>query len=132
MSEYELTSLVYDLFRDMDAQIEFWMQATFAVVVAVYFAGHRLSLGLRRFLALLYLAASVQSALRWVLYLRRVLVHREEMTDLGYSDIPTTWWLVGSVTTLLAVIFVGGVIGTVYFLARKDAWHSGDEAPAQD
>ena len=128
MTEYELTSLVYDLFRDMDAQIEFWMQATFAVVVAVYFAGHRLSLGLRRFLSVLYLAASAQSALRWVLYLRRVLAHRQTMADLGYSDIPTTWWLVGSVTTLLAVVFVGGVIGTVYFLARKDSWEQGRAA----
>jgi hypothetical protein len=128
MSEYELTSLVYDLFRDMDAQIEFWMQATFAVVVAVYFAGHRLSLGFRRFLSVIYLAASLQSALRWVLYLRRVLAHRQEMVDLGYSDIPTTWWLVGSVTTLLAVVFIGGVIGTAYFLARKDSWERGEAA----
>ena len=128
MSEYELTSLVYDLFRDMDAQIEFWMQATFAVVVAVYFAGHRLSVGFRRFIAFIYLAASIQSAMRWVLYLRRVLEHRQTMMALGYDDIPTTWWLVGSVTVLLALIFLGGVIGTVYFLARKDTWHHGDAA----
>ncbi len=128
MSEYELTSLVYDLFRDMDAQIEFWMQATFAVVVAVYFAGHRLSLGFRRFIALIYLAASVQAALRWALFLRRVLAHGEQMAALGYSDIPTTWWMVGTVTILLVLIFIGGVIGTVYFLARKDSWHQGDAA----
>ena len=128
MSEYELTSLVYDLFRDMDAQIEFWMQATFAVVVAVYFAGHRLSLGFRRFIAVIYVAASLQSALRWVLFLRRVMAHRDQMSALGYSDIPTTWWMVGGVTILIVVIFVGGVIGTVYFLARKDTWHQGDPA----
>ncbi|MEL6200090.1 MAG: hypothetical protein AAFR09_07795, partial [Pseudomonadota bacterium] len=85
MSEYELTSLVYDLFRDMDAQIEFWMQATFAVVVAVYFAGHRLSLGLRRFIAVIYLAASVQAAMRWALLLYRTIDYRKEMEVLGLS-----------------------------------------------
>ena len=122
MSEYELTSLVYDLFRDMDAQIEFWMQATFAVVVAVYFAGHRLSVGLRRFIAVMYLAASIQAALRWVLFLRRSIDHREALVALGVSDIPTTWSLVVSVTVLLAIVFVGGVVGTVYFLARKEVW----------
>ena len=128
MSEYELTSLVYDLFRDMDAQIEFWMQATFAVVVAVYFAGHRLSLGLRRFIAVIYLAASIQSAMRWALLLSRTITYRDEMIERGMSDIPTTWWLVGSVSILIIVIFLGGVVGTVYFLARKDSWHQGEEA----
>ena len=123
MTEYELTSLVYDLFRDMDAQIEFWMQTTFAVVVAVYFAGHRLSLALRRFIAFLYLAASLQVALRWLLFLRRVIDYREQMAGLGMQDIPTTNALVGPVTLLLLAMFVGGVIGTVYFLARKDAWN---------
>lgn len=130
MTEYELVSLVYDLFRDMDAQIQFWLQATFAVVVAVYFAGHRLSIGLRRFLAVMYLAASIQAALRWTLFLRRSIEHREALEAMGASDIPTTWGLVGSVTVLLMIIFVGGVAGTVYFLARKEAWmQEGERAP---
>ena len=128
MSEYELTSLVYDLFRDMDAQIEFWMQATFAVVVAVYFAGHRLSLGFRRFIAVIYLAASIQAALRWALLLSRSITYRKQMEAQGFTDIPTTWWLVSGVSVLIIVIFVGGVIGTVYFLARKDSWHQGEAA----
>lgn len=122
MSEYELTSLIYELFRDMDSQIEFWLQATFAVVVAVYFAGHRLSVGLRRFIAVMYVAASLQAGLRWVLFLRRSIEHRNALELMGASDIPTTWSLVVAVTALLAIIFVGGVGGTVYFLARKEAW----------
>ncbi len=126
MSEYELTSLVYDLFRDMDAQIEFWMQATFAVVVAVYFAGHRLSIGLRRFIAVIYVAASVQAALRWALLLYRSINYRKEMEALGFSDIPTSWWLVTGVSGLIILTFLGGVVGTVYFLTRKDSWHQGE------
>ena len=126
MSEYELTSLVYDLFRDMDAQIEFWMQATFAVVVAVYFAGHRLSIGLRRFIAVIYVAASVQAALRWSLLLYRSINYRKEMEALGFSDIPTSWWLVTGVSGLIILTFLGGVVGTVYFLTRKDSWHQGE------
>lgn len=129
MSEYELVSLVYDLFRDMDAQIQFWLQATFAVVVAVYFAGHRLSIGLRRFLAVMYLAASIQAALRWTLFLRRSIDHRKALEAMGASDIPTTLWLVSSVSLLIVVIFVGGVFGTVYFLARKESWMQQGESP---
>ena len=121
MSEYELSTLVYDLFREMDGQIEFWMQATFAVVVAVFFAGDRLSRGIRRVVASLYLVASILAALRWTLFLRRVLFYRGEMTSAGYGDIPTDWWLVIPVTVLIQLMFVGGVLGTLYFVARPSA-----------
>ena len=121
MSEHELTTLVYELFGEMDGQIEFWMQATFAVVVAVFFAGDRLSRGIRRVVAFLYLVASLLAALRWTLFLRRSLAYREEMIASGFSDIPTDTWLVAPVTVLIQVMFLGGVIGTIYFLARPSA-----------
>jgi hypothetical protein len=47
MSEHELSGLVVQLFRDMDGMIQFWIQATFAVVVAVFIAGNRLSRWMR-------------------------------------------------------------------------------------
>ena len=132
MSEHELTTLVYELFRDMDGQIEFWMQATFAVVVAAFFAGDRLSRGIRRAVAALYLIASLLAALRWTLFLRRTLSYRDEMIAAGYGDIPTDWWLVAPVTVLIQLMFVGGVIGTVYFLARPSAGRASASPIEQD
>lgn len=117
MTEYELTSLALDLFRDMDAQIQFWLQATFAVLVAVFFAGDRLTRGLRRLVALLYTAASLLAAARWVLTLRRNLAYRERLTEGGYSDIPTDLWLLIPVNLLILFIFCAGAIGTVRFLS---------------
>ena len=121
MTEHELSTLVFELFRDMDGQIEFWMQATFAVVVAVFFAGDRLSPGIRRVVASLYLIASILAAFRWLLVLRRVLSYRAQMAASGYGDIPTDWWLVLPVTILIILMFLGGVIGTMYFVARTSA-----------
>jgi hypothetical protein len=118
MSEYELLSLVFDLFREMDAQIRFWMEATFAVVVAVFFAGPRLSRSMRRLIAVLYLAASGLAALRWILTLRRNVVYRERLIAGGYSEVPTDPWLLGPIVLLILVIFVAGVVGTMYFLRR--------------
>ena len=128
MSEYELSSLVYELFRDMDSQIQFWMQATFAVVVAVFFAGERLPRGIRRVVAALYLVASVLAALRWLLVLRRVLSYRAQMVTAGYQDIPTDWWLVLPVTALIALMFLGGVTATMYFLGRPSAGRAQPQA----
>lgn len=128
MTEYELTTLVYDLFQEMDVQIQFWMQATFAVVVAVFFAGERLSRGIRRVVASLYLVASLMAALRWALTLRRVLAYRAEMEASGFSDIPTDPWIVGPVTVLIIGMFIGGVVSTLYFLARPSAGRAPEAA----
>ncbi len=130
MSEYELSSLVYELFRDMDSQIQFWMQATFAVVVAVFFAGERLPRGIRRVVAALYLVASVLAALRWILILRRTLSYRAQMVTTEYQDIPTDWWLVLPVTALIALMFLGGVIASMYFLGRPSAGRAQPQAVA--
>jgi len=121
LTEYELSSLIFELFRDMDGHIQFWMQATFAVVVAVFFAGDRLSRGIRRGVASLYLVASALAAVRWILTLRRILSYRAQMVDDGFSDIPTDEPLVGVVTVLIALMFLGGVVATMYFLARPGA-----------
>ena len=121
MSEYELTSLALDLFRDMDTQIKFWLEATFAVLVAVFFAGDRLSMGIRRLIIFLYLVASTISGLRYVLTLRRNLAFRERLMVEGHPDIPTDLWLVAPVTVLILLMFLGGVLGTAHFVFNPTA-----------
>lgn len=58
MSEYELHSLIADLFGGMDSAVEFWISGTFAVVVARFIAGDALSRRTLWLVTLLYLAAT--------------------------------------------------------------------------
>lgn len=118
MSEFELTSLALDLFRDMDTQIQFWMQASFAVIVAVFFVGDRFPAVIRRLIASLYLIASMLAALRWTLTLRRNLAYRDRLMAEGYADIPTDLRLLIPINLLIMLIFLGGVLGTIYFLRK--------------
>lgn len=118
MSEYELTVLVSELRRDMDSMIEFWMQTTFAVVVAVFVAGDRLSRWMRRMIVGLYLIASAQAVVRWILLVRRTDTYRDRAVAQGYAEMPTDWGLVYVITAMLFMMFVGGVLGTVYFVTR--------------
>jgi hypothetical protein len=118
MSEHELTSLVFELFRDMDSMIQFWIQATFAVVVAVFVAGDRLSGWMRRVVAALYLTASVIAALRWNLLAYRTSVYRDRLLEAGYPDIATIPRLVLLITALIGVMFLVAVISTIAFLLR--------------
>jgi hypothetical protein len=118
MSEYELTSLVFELFRDMDSMIEFWIQATFAVVVAVFVAGNRLSQWMRRVIATLYLLASVIAALRWSVLGYRTSLYRERLLESGYRDIATSPIAISVVTALIALMFLIAVSSTIRLLQR--------------
>ncbi len=64
MSEYELSSLIFELFRDMDSMVEFWITATFAIVVAVFVGRRHLSTRMLGVLMAVYLVASLQWTLR--------------------------------------------------------------------
>jgi hypothetical protein len=121
LSEFELTSLALDLFRDMDTQIQFWLQATFAVIVVVFFVGDRVPAGTRNLIASLYLTASLLAAFRWTLTLRRNLAYRDRLIAEGYADFPTDLWLLVPVNLLITLMFVGGVLGTIYFLRKPSA-----------
>ena len=119
MSEFELTSLIFDLFRDMDSMIEFWITATFASVVAVFMGRRHLSLRMLTLMAGIYLVASLQWALRWVVLLRRSIHYRDELVRLGHPDIPTDWVLISIVTALILMMFVFGVSAAVIFISRS-------------
>lgn len=46
----------------------------------------------------------------------------------GLSDIPTDWLVLIPITALIAVMLIGGVVGTVYFVARPSAGRVEPEA----
>lgn len=66
MSEFELWQL-YDTFqRTVTDQFQFWMAATFAVVIASYTAGHRLSVWARSAIAVIYAVAATLFFVRYM------------------------------------------------------------------
>ena len=81
-------------------------------------------------MASIYLIASVQWALRWVLLLRRSIHYRDELDRLGYPEIPTDPVLIGIITTLILAMVVIGVSAVIIFIRRSSA--SVEESPQQD
>jgi hypothetical protein len=119
MSEYELNSLIFELFRDMDSMMEFWITATFAVVVAVFVGRGNLSPRMLIVIASVYLVASLQWGLRWAVLLRRSLHYREELMRLGHPDIPTDPVLIGTVTALIAIMVLVGISAVIIFVRQS-------------
>ncbi len=127
MSEYELSNLIFGLFRDMDSMVEFWITATLAIVAAVFLGRRHLSPRMLGVLAAIYLVVSVQWTLRWILLLRRTMHYRDELVRLGHPDIPTDWLLVGVITALLAGMVVLGVYAVLLFISRGRASVDGEQ-----
>jgi hypothetical protein len=66
MSEFELIMVLSELSRTITEQFEFWMGATFAVVVVCYTAGQKLGRVVRGCIAFLYLVASAMFYFRYL------------------------------------------------------------------
>ena len=120
MSEYELHALSTDLLRDMDHMIEFWLQGTFAVIVARFVGGQSLSRAFVRLIAILYLAATIMAFTRYGLASSRVGDYGELLVSQGYAPFsepgPVSFPLIGLSFLILVLI---GTLATVYFLL----WH---------
>lgn len=126
MSEYELTSLVYEVFRDMDRLFEFWLTCTFAVIVARFVGGNRLSRPLLWLVAIAYFATAVRWAMRWFILTVRASEYRERLVASGFADIPQARGPIVASESILVYLFLIATVATVYFCIRGPA-PPGDE-----
>jgi hypothetical protein len=64
MSQAELHELVFLTLSQVDASFQFWLSATFAVILAAYLAPHRLNLILVLMVSALYIATTALLSFR--------------------------------------------------------------------
>ena len=110
-SPAELTELVFTRESVIDGQFQFWITITFAVIVANFVAGNRLSRRSRFVIALLYALAVVVLSSRWYYVAVEVTTLRRQLDELGFV-INFPW-----VTVISRVVLVMlGTAATVIFL----------------
>jgi hypothetical protein len=122
----DLIGLMLGLRESMDIQIQFWMSVTFAVVVASFSAGERLSLRLRILSGLLYLAATSTFIARWIHDYNEMQVLLDEINIRGLGFEALT--IPASLRVLLIAV---GTVSVMIFLFKDyikgtDADVSGD------
>jgi len=86
MTEFELNQLLLSNLEAISDQFQFWMTATFAVVVVSYTAGHRLSMWARVVVAAIYAVAALLFYVRFqgsVDEARRII---QGLVALGYES----------------------------------------------
>ncbi len=98
----------------MDAQFQFWISITLAVLIASFVAGEKLSRGARVVIMVLYLAAIAVFFMRYerafdyfnyVLELYQTQGVSNPRTGVSIAPLRRTVFLLGSVVTALSILF---------------------------
>ena len=110
----EFIELIGVTTSNINNQFELWLTVTFAVIVASYLAGFRLSAGLRYLIATLYVLVSV--------LLMLMLLQAVQTADLLLGDALTemTWRepLRMAIASLRFVVWALGTVATLVFIFR--------------
>ena len=111
----ELTELYFAATTSMDAQFQFWLSVTFAVVIAGFFAGDRLTKKLSYLAAILYGLAAFVLIARFVDAARFGGMLRDSILEAGV-EIPTVNLIVVVARFSLLIL---GTLAALYFLLRE-------------
>ena len=82
MTEFELNELVILVSSNINDQFQFWMAATFAVVIVSYTAGRRLAIWARIVIATLYAATVVMLFLRYLVSVEQATLALEQLAEI--------------------------------------------------
>ena len=118
ITEVQLLQLLLEVNQDIDTQFQVWISITFAMLVASFVAGRRLTMGARIGIAALYVCASVilymrymRGAVDYIPYVYELFQRYEAPIPQGSSNLAfllRVWLLrLGSGVTALAVLVPG-------------------------
>jgi hypothetical protein len=116
MSVPELYEIFYAQFEVLDRSFEFWLTATFSVVVASHFMAGSMTRGLATLMALVYTLFSLAMAWRWRAAGLKFAEIRDQLVSAGEYYLVDASNVVGF---LLVMTFVVGFSGALVFIWRS-------------
>lgn len=122
MSEYEILDTMAAIIAMLDVTLEFWLTATFAVVVAAHFAGDRFTRSMSATITFLYLAATFLMMLRSVSGMLDWSNYADRLAALQAADgtAPPESALQAAVSlgmgSVRVALFLAGTAAAIYFI----------------
>ena len=114
LSLAEAVELFYMAMETQDRFFEFWISATFAVIIACHLGSRTLTRGYSAMVAVMYTAFSVNMVSRWLLAQGAVTRYRSEMLTILEADSRSQ--LVDLARFLTFGTLVVGTIITLFFI----------------
>ena len=85
MTEFEIRALIYEEVQIAAGEFEFWVTASFAVIVAAYYAFRHLEPELQRTVVWLYLATASVFIIRWFVSIYKMYEYNVALVELGVN-----------------------------------------------
>ncbi len=123
-SPAELAELAFLARSAMDAQFQYWISITFAVVAAGFIAGKRLTQKMRYAVAVLYALATLLLIARFVSIAPTTNAVIAALEEAGVDIIPPVGW---TIVASRYLIFGFGTVAALYFLLGEKHGRESDE-----
>ena len=119
MAESEIIELMYESLSYADRNFEFWISASFAVILAFHFTGAGLSRLMYRLVTFLYCSATVLFVSRWAVAAMQYASFRQDIQAMDSSFRVSGGVMEGVITLAYVVVILLGTAGTLYFGHRS-------------
>ncbi len=115
MTEYELISLMRDTYTAVATEFEFFVGATFALIVTSYVAGDKLTRVARVVLALLYVSATILFVVRYQILVTQAQFFAAELRGMQSGFIrEETLTLVPWMRMILVAFGAAAALGSLF------------------
>jgi len=117
MNIVDTYTLLYTVIENADRVFEFWMSASFAVIIATFVGSNHLDFKIRSAISFLYLIFATTSTNRLVVASSKIEELRESLIQQGetFSSLSTT-----TVEITFPLLIVSGIAATMYSIWRED------------
>lgn len=116
MSEELIYENLYAVLAVADSILQIWLTVTFAVLVAAYVAGNRISRPLYLLISFLYGYAAVILSIRFVSAGQQIYFYRDLLVSSGFTPWPAPRNLSVVIGGGTLILLVGGTLATLWFL----------------
>ena len=116
MSQELIYDVLYESLSLADSILQLWITATFAVIVATFIAGARVSRVMYRLVASLYAFYAVVLITRYCSSAFQIFYYRNILDQRGFEPWPVPYWvsmIIGSGTFLL---MCAGTVAAIWFM----------------
>ena len=119
MNPTDVYDLQYTVVALMDSTFQFWLSASFAVIIATHFAAEKLSRLVRRLVSTLYLTATILFLTRVMHVGYQFFSYNDMLIAEGLAPFPSHPAARVIISVGMLTIMVLGTIGTLYYMRRS-------------
>lgn len=116
MTTYETLALFYETSSTLDRFFEFWLSATFAVIVAVHLGRDAITRSYATVIVMLYTSFTISVLTRQMVFSNFMATLRENLASRG--GLPDVAWAIPVIDGSLLATMALGTASAIYFVWR--------------